>query len=267
MQLSWGVLVQDHFHTSSNNFVMPTTIQDYFNPRHHCKGLPEEVKWFDCRESKHSLLPNEPCKWGGYPSYNYSSEDHENKQQSFNGWEPVSKAKQTCHNVKESSPSSCTKDFPKATVTLTAPGTHEERCRKMSMPIETNFFWEKKKNNNQQPPYGTFSYVFLYLSCSLVSLYLSTSLTCCPLKNETYKQKNYVIHLAHRGWQHYYLFHFSSRKKESLQHCSIKVSYFLQIFSPPQKLQVIITTTSKMLGNKWHTGLYSQPNKVTLPAC
>lgn len=137
---------------------MPTTIQDDFNPRHHCKGLPEEVEWFDCRESKHSLLPNEPSKWGGYPTSNYSSEDDENKQQSFNGCDSVSKAKQTCHSVKESSPttcpSSCAKDFPKATVTQTAAGTHKERCRKMSTPIETNLGGKK--------PNGTFSYVFLY---------------------------------------------------------------------------------------------------------
>lgn len=225
---------------------MPITIQDDFNPGHHCKGLPEEIEWSDCRVSKHSLLPKEPSKWGGYPTSNYSSEDDDNKQQSFRGWEWASKAKQTCHSVKESSPtvcpSSCTKDFPKATVMQTAAGTHKEMCCKMSTPIETNL--------GETTPNGTFSYVFLYLSCSPVSPCLPTSPTYCHLKNETHKQKNYAIHLTHGAWQHYYLFHFPSRKKETLQHFSMKVSYFLQTFSPPQKTQVIITTTSKMLRNE-----------------
>lgn len=160
---------------------MPTTIQYDFNPGHHCKGLPEEIKWFACRVSKHSLLPKEPSKWGGYPTSNYSSEDDDNKQQSFRGWESVSKAKQTCHSVKESNPticpSSCTKDFPKATVMQTAAGTHKEVCCKISMPTETNL--------GETTPNSTFSYVFLYLSCSPVSPCLSTSPTYCHLKNQT----------------------------------------------------------------------------------
>lgn len=155
---------------------MPTTIQDDFNPRHHCKGLPEEVEWFDCRESKHSLLPNEPSKWGGYPTSNYSSEGDENKQQSFNSWESASKAKQTCHRVKESSPticpSSCTKDFPKATVTHTAAGTREERCHKMSTPIEMNF-GEKK---TPTAPFLMFSLPVSFTSFS-VSVHLTNKLS------------------------------------------------------------------------------------------
>lgn len=43
-ELSWGVLLWDHFHISSNKFIMPITIQDDFNPGHHCKGLPEEIE-------------------------------------------------------------------------------------------------------------------------------------------------------------------------------------------------------------------------------
>lgn len=239
---------------------MPTTIRDDFNPRHHCKGLPEEVQWFDCRASKHSLLPNEPSKWSGYPTSNDSSEDDENKQQSFNGWESVNKAKQTCHSVKESSPticpSSCTKGFPKATVTQTAAHTLKERCHKMSTPIETNF-WGK-------PPDGTFSYVFLNLSRSPFSPCLSTSLTCCHLKNQAYKEKNYVIRLTHRGWKHYYLFHFPSRKKRVSSMLSNRSFIFSSDLSPSQKNP----------GNHYHSlenaqeqmtyRIYSQPNKVIL---
>ena len=99
--------------------------------RHWCTGALALA--LDCRESKHSLLPDKPSKRDGCPTPNYSSADDENKQQSSNGRESVSKAKQTCHSVKDCSPticpSRCTKDFPKATVTRTAAGTHKDAIK------------------------------------------------------------------------------------------------------------------------------------------
>lgn len=56
-------------------------------------------------------------------------------------------------------------------------------------------------------------------------------------------------------------FTFHLEKKESLQCFQIEVSYFLQIFPPLKNTQAIITTASKMLRNKWHTGYTASPTK------
>lgn len=41
------------------------------------------------------------------PCSNYTGEGDDNKQQSCNGWDSGSKAKQPCHSVKESSRTVC----------------------------------------------------------------------------------------------------------------------------------------------------------------